>query len=140
MSRNAVLASAAVAVVVIAIVAGLVLVGSPGEQRLRRIDQRRVADLQRLASVLDTYYYANDALPPTLEPLVDGRRLSAVPRDPSTDAVYTYRPTGDRAYELCAVFDRPSDGLDPFPYDVFWSHDGGEKCFSFVVPQRDRGR
>lgn len=135
MSRQQMLAYSAVAVVVIAVAGGLFVVGTPGEQRLRRLDEQRVANLRRLVAALDTFWTETGALPPALEPLVDGRRLSRLPRDPSTDAVYAYRMIGGSRYELCAQFDRPS--VEP---DDFWSHGDGEKCFSFDAATADRRR
>ena len=133
MSRNALLASAAVAAVVIAIVAGLILVGTPGEQRLRRLDGQRIGDLRRLVVAIDRFWDDTGALPPTLELLVDGRRLSRLPRDPATEADYEYRVIEGSRYELCANFDRPSAESDDF-----WSHGDGEKCFSFDAATSNR--
>lgn len=130
MTPQRILAFVAGAAVAAAVVVGLVLVGTPGEQRLRRLDEQRASDLRRLVAAVDAYWNVNGALPAALEPLVDGRRLSALPRDPSTGAAYPYRPFDGSRYELCAAFDRPS-----VEADGFWSHGEGERCFSFDAAQ-----
>lgn len=132
MSPQRIAACASIAVVAVAIAVGLYLSGSPGEQRLRRLDERRVTDLQRLSSALQVYHRQTGQLPADLERLVDGRRLSSLPRDPVTDEPYELRITGDERFELCAEFSRASI-IEP---DGFWSHGPGRKCFEFDYSDR----
>lgn len=117
----------------IAVIFGLLIVGSPGEQRLYRFDEARLEDLQHLARVIDAYWRDHEALPATLSVLVDGRRLSELPRDPATEASYEYAATAANGYELCATFELPSAN-DQTPQ--FWQHTGGRTCYEFDVVQR----
>ena len=117
-----------IALVVAAIVAGLVVSGSPQRQRMLRLDERRVRDLQSLQTSLSYRYTETGALPATLEDLVDGRLLSAVPRDPESGEPYAYEVTARRVFRLCAEFALPSEG--PEPAD-FWAHAAGRQCFDF---------
>ena len=133
MNPHRIAAYASIAVVAIAIAIGLYLSGSPGEQRLRRLDERRVADLQQLASAIQVYHRQTGQLPPDLERLVDGRRLSSLPRDPVTDAPYELRITADERFELCAEFSRASVAERA---DDFWSHGPGRKCVAFDYSDR----
>ena len=49
------------------IVAGLVLAGTPGEERSRQYDERRVSSLEELRfAVVDRYYGSYGHLPDTL--------------------------------------------------------------------------
>jgi hypothetical protein len=124
-----------VVAVAAAVVAGLTVIGSPAEQRLLRLDERRVLDLRRLAQVVSSHWNARQALPLNAADLVDGRSLTRVPLDPSSDEPYEYRVSGQSQFELCAVFDRPSrleDAAD------FWYHDAGRRCFEFDVTQAGR--
>ena len=115
-------------VVAVAVIAGALLVGSPEEQRLLRFDRQRVTNLQLLVRALDSYWEDNLTLPTPLDELVDGRRLSRLPLDPTTDIAYEYQITGANAYRLCADFSRPSaDNAS----DDFWSHATGSHCYSF---------
>jgi hypothetical protein len=118
-----------------AVVAGLAVIGSPAEQRLLRLDERRVLDLRRLAQVVSSHWNARQALPSSAPELVDGRLLTRLPRDPSSDEPYEYRVSGQRQFELCAVFDRPSRAEDAAD---FWYHDAGRRCFEFDVTQAGR--
>jgi hypothetical protein len=125
-----------IAAVVAAVAAGLWSIGSPSEQRLRRLDERRVADLTQLSQTVYWHQDQRDALPSSAAELVDGRRLSRLPLDPSTEEPYEYRVTGERKFEVCAVFDRaspPEDAKD------FWYHDAGRRCFEFDVPDAPDG-
>jgi hypothetical protein len=121
-------AGLAIAVVVAAIVAGLVISGSPERQRVLGLDEQRVRDLQSLAQSLSAYYRNTRELPATLADLVDGRTRSSLPRDPETGEEYAYELPERRVFNLCAEFALPSE--DPQP-DEFWSHEAGRRCFRF---------
>lgn len=117
-----------IALVGIAIVAGLYVAGSPAEQRLLRLDDRRVTDLQRLSRAATRYYSQTDRLPASLDGLADGRRLSSVPRDPESGEPYEYNVHGDGRFELCAEFSRESRQAAERD---FWRHGRGRDCFEF---------
>ena len=117
--------------VVVAVAAGLWVIGSPGEQRLRRLDERRRSDLLELSQAVNWHHSERRALPTSTVELVDGRRLSRLPTDPSTDDPYEYHVTGERKFELCAVFARPSRSEDA---DDFWYHAAGRHCYEFDAP------
>lgn len=120
-----------IAAVVAAVVAGLWSIGSPGEQRLRRFDERRVSDLTQLSQAVYRYHGDQHALPGNASDLVNGRRLSRLPLDPSTEEPYEYRVNGERQFELCAVFDRSSRSEEA---KDFWYHGAGRRCYEFDVP------
>ena len=112
----------------IAVVAGLALSGSPGEQRLKRLDERRIFDLTHLARALDAYWEDHERLPPDVKSLMDGRVLSRIPTDPATDRMYEYHVDEPRRYRLCANFDRPSSEKEA---RGFWAHPDGRQCYEF---------
>jgi type II secretory pathway pseudopilin PulG len=116
-----------VAVVIAAVVAGLVISGSPAEQRRLRADDRRVGDLQQLTRAIQRYYEETERLPETLDALVNGWISSELPRDPDTEAEYDYEITGSSAFRLCAEFARASR---PNAEPEFWSHGAGGHCYS----------
>ena len=66
--------------VVAAIAAGLVLIGSPSAERMRRLDEIRVSDLMQLSRAVDFYWKREGALPPSLDTL-DHRSRRAVSID-----------------------------------------------------------
>ncbi|HEX9878232.1 MAG TPA: hypothetical protein VGC50_16460 [Gammaproteobacteria bacterium] len=126
MNPNRVAAFLGLAVVAVAVLAGLWLAGSPAEQRLHRFDLRRTADLRSLVRMLDLYRQGNDALPEELEALVDGRIMSRLPEDPETSDAYEYRRLSSDAYELCARFSLPAPESER---GDFWYHDAGRQCY-----------
>jgi hypothetical protein len=120
--------------VVAAVAAGLWSIGSPGEQRLRRLDERRVSDLIQLSQAIYRHHNERHALPSAASDVVNGslRGLSRLPLDPSTEEPYEYRVTGERKFELCAVFSGASRSVDA---NDFWYHDAGRRCYEFDVPE-----
>lgn len=122
-----------IAVVAVAVVAGLTLSGSPAEQRLLRFDEQRVSELTQLTSAAQRRWDREQRLPDTAADLLDGRFFTRLPRDPTTGQPYEYRVTGPRRYEVCATFDRSSR---PDLADDFWFHEAGRRCFTFDVTER----
>lgn len=128
MNVNRIAAWSSSAIVAVVVVAGLIIAGSPGEQRLARFDQMRLEDLQGIQRGLTVYWDQHGALPDDLGDLVDGRALNALPTDPASGDAYAYSRRGARAAALCAVFDRPSTDVEP---GSFWHHEAGRRCFDF---------
>ena len=131
----------AAAVIVIAIAgavaAGLSVIESPTQARVRRLDVRRANDLHQLARDVDVFRARRGRLPSTLEDLSGERSLGMRQRDPEHAALYEYRPIDDWQFELCATFGAES-GVAPTGVDrQFWSHGGGRQCF--VVRAREPG-
>lgn len=118
------------------VIAGIVVVGWPDDERLRRLDDRRIAGLQRFARAIDTYAESHDGLPEHAAAFVDGRILSTLPSDPVTNEPYGYQARRaddeDGNYRLCANFDRAS----PAVITGFWVHGPGRHCFDFTAVQR----
>lgn len=133
MTSQRLAAAASIVAVVASVIAGFMLSGSPSEQRLRRLDERRLEDLQQLTSAVDTYWRQQRRLPANLDGLADGRWLARVPSDPVSGLPYRYDKASAQAYRLCADFDRAA----PQP-DGFWAHPRGPHCFAFDVA-RGRG-
>ena len=129
MRAGRVMGIVAVAAVAAAIVGGIIVLGSPSEQRQRRLDERRVQDLRRIAWAVDRYWTRHDSLPPDLAVLAaDGSAHSLA--DPETGASYVYRIDEGRSFELCAVFARQSaDEPPPAPPWRDWTHGAGKHCF-----------
>jgi hypothetical protein len=138
-TANKLLAALASLAVVVAVGAGLYLGGSPGDQRLLRLDERRVQDLRTLAAAIDAHWSAGSRLPADLAQLLTAQRLRSIPTDPVSEARYEYAPA-DGQYSLCATFARPSRDA---AHEDFWAHGAGRHCFAispnsaFGVPRRD---
>ena len=120
-----------------AVIYGIILLGSPSEQRAIQFDQRRESDLQQISFAIDAYWARNEVLPEILEDLQDTRHFIRSVVDPVTGEQYEYQILSDITYELCAVFENDSAKLrgefeKPFSERI-WDHDAGRACFELEV-------
>ncbi len=121
-------------VVVVTVVWGAVLVGSPGTARLHRFDGQRLRDLQTIFREVQSLCHDPDIknelkrpLPQTLEELAALARSERINlTDPDTGERYVYRLKNETKYELCATFSLARDS----DVDVFWNHPSGRHCFT----------
>lgn len=113
-------------VVVGALAGGFYLLGTPAEERTRRLDERRTLDLQRLQLAADLYWTRNGRLPSTLEELAREAGTNIYNRDPVSGQPYEYSVKGAETYELCAVFQGQGQS------GGFWSHGPGRRCFEIT--------
>ncbi|MBI5794018.1 hypothetical protein HZA87_02950 [Candidatus Uhrbacteria bacterium] len=130
-------------VVVGAIVASFILIGSPGKQRDVRMDQQRVGDLQSIQSQVLSYWIQKEVLPTTLDDLKDPFSGYEAPVDPVTGEPYTYTVKGELEFEVCASFETEvtEDGNNVYPtmpyggYGVTgnWAHGIGTTCFTRTI-------
>ena len=134
MTMNKAFAVAGSLAVALVAFGGLYLGGSPSEQRLLRLDERRVGDLRRLSRAVQRRWDKTTRLPQGLDELVDGQKLESVPLDPITDSRYAFEHESLNTYRLCADFSMPS--VNPKPND-FWAHEAGYQCFAFTLVSRD---
>ncbi len=121
-------------VVVVAVVWGSALVGSPGTTRLQRFDQQRLDDLETIFREIQSLCRDPDIknelkrpLPATLDELAALARYERINlTDPETGQRYVYTVKDGTAYELCGTFslERDSD------VEVFWNHPSGRHCFT----------
>lgn len=117
------------------VVTGLILGGSPAEERLRRFDQQRIMSLQQIQNVVIESYVAQfDRLPTSLDEAM--RRSPASPdiyADPETKQLYTYEVLSTETYQLCASFSLPSEAQTDATSPM-WSHGVGYSCFTLQIP------
>lgn len=120
--------------VVLVVGYGIYVVGSPAEQRLLKIDARRVSDLQNISQTIDTYWGMIKELPGTLEDLQGSRSYYVQSiHDPATQKAYGYQVVDGNRYQLCAVFATDSSQREQgvprrYPAKV-WDHGTGRTCF-----------
>lgn len=127
-----------VAAVALVIITGLIVIGSPAEERVRRLDERRAGDLAQIKGAINVYWTSRGQLPGSVELLTEaqGPYLRGYDRDPVTRESYEYRVLDPTTYELCAEFQRPSD--DEPPHLAEWSHPAGARCFRLVPEKTTR--
>lgn len=130
-------------VVVVAVVSGFFIVGTPQQAREMRYDEQRANDLQTIQYQITNYYQAKHTLPANLSELTDALSGSRAPVDPKTAQAYEYAVKGTLSFELCANFAQssvasrasyPEPSLAPSGkgFDN-WQHEAGHKCFQRTI-------
>ncbi len=150
-SRAKTVGLAAGVLVLIAIVSGFFIMGTPGQVRLLRFDTQKVSDLQNIQWQIVNYWQQKERLPQSLEELKDPLSGITIPVDPQNGVNYGYRvTTPPYAFELCASFNKEGIG-DPYMARPImaspamekgvegdnWQHAAGEACFERTIdPER----
>ena len=139
-------------VVLVVIVAGFFVVGSPKEERIRQFDERRVQDLQFIQGEVLNFWLNKARLPKDLSEIRDDIRGVLAPKDPETGAEYSYQVKAPETFALCATFSLSNDRyqctskqcsrsapVPPAPAGPYytgeyglnqnWDHGPGQVCF-----------
>ncbi|MDD3897260.1 MAG: DUF5671 domain-containing protein [Candidatus Peribacteraceae bacterium] len=135
----------ALAVAGIAIVWGIVLVGSPASERLRKFDDRRVENLRSLQDAVFNIVYDYrpydveqkpvQPIPATVAEVASGtKEYKLETADPETGVPYDYVVLSPDTFKLCATFtyERSVD------YDLVWNHGPGYQCFTFDLDDHSK--
>lgn len=132
MSRDGWAAVAATVAVVVVVILGFRVLGSPANQRQVQADLRRVQTLADLAQQINQRWSSGSRpLPGDLESFP-----KAVKEDPVNGQPFVYHARSNEEYELCADFatdnrDAPTaNTADP------WIHPRGEYCFQFYASRQ----
>jgi 4-amino-4-deoxy-L-arabinose transferase-like glycosyltransferase len=132
-------------VIIVSIIWGFVVLGSPWTQQQIKYDEQRVSDLQNINYQVQNYYQTNGSLPNTISDL-SGVNYSTIPVDPQTGKPYEYVLGGQstKSYQLCATFNKDSKNTSsvlpvgvssPYVYDGGpWFHTVGHFCFAEAIP------
>lgn len=127
------------------IIIGFFIVGTPNGQRQRRMDERRMSDLQMVQTQIVDYWTKKETLPTNLESLEDNISGFIIPTDPETEKSYEYNILEPLKFELCADFATSDEDFQPrgkntmyydSPYGSFqqnWDHAAGRVCFSRTI-------
>lgn len=131
---------AVAALIVLTIVSGFFIIGTPQEARQQRLDDQRVSDLQMIQSEVINYWQKKGELPPNLQALSDPLSYFTLPKDPVSGADYEYENTSASApsFELCATFATESrtqqaSYAKPYYGNENWDHPAGHTCFNRAV-------
>lgn len=119
-------------IILVFIILGFGILGSPKEQRFLRQDAQKVSNLQEIQWQVINYWQTYGSIPET---------LPNIPLDPQTGNPYVYKRTGNMTFQLCAEFNRESPYGDNvrvpevayplkgvMPNDN-WEHSAGLQCF-----------
>ena len=140
------------ALVIVAIIAGFFIMGSPATQRKLRQDDQRINDLRSIQAQVTDFYRDTERLPEDLDEMRDELLGYYINTDPETGESYEYAPTGDLTFEVCATFALPLPEIeddrvigDSYDWRVRelkqtaeeWAHDSGRTCFEREIdPER----
>lgn len=132
------------AFIIISIVLGFKVMGSPMTQRQEKYDKQKLENLQSIQWQIVTYWQQKNTLPDNLEQLKDPISNWVPPIDPQSNVGYEYQKTGELSFSLCAHFNRenqngkggegsqvmPMYGPDPIGRaGENWAHTAGRYCF-----------
>lgn len=127
--------------VILSIIGGFYVMGSPFTQRMRKFDDMRINDLQSIQWQIVNYWQQKGIIPTKLSDLTDSISGFTAPVDPDTAGNYNYKISSATTFKLCANFDLASDetkiSIMPEPYGMEpgsskrdnWSHKEGLQCF-----------
>lgn len=132
-------------IIIISIVAGFFVVGSPSTQREYRFDERRIDDLQVIQNEIVNYWRQKNTLPQELKGLENSISGFMPPTDPKTGDSYEYIAVDLLNFDLCAIFGTSSMyDSEKIPayrsrlyykdhYRQNWSHGAGRTCFRRTI-------
>ncbi|MFA5888785.1 MAG: DUF5671 domain-containing protein [Candidatus Paceibacterota bacterium] len=126
---------ASVLVILLSIVWGFSVLGSPRTQRLLKYDEQKVNDLASISNKINTYYSQKGDLPVVL---ADTGLDYYVPEvDSQSQKPYEYTKTGNTTYNICAEFNKAStEGNQRYKYPSYlstWQHPAGRYCFNKTI-------
>ncbi len=142
MSKNKIWAISVSAIMLAAVIVGLVFSGSPDQVRKIKADNSRVSLLSQINNSVDSYYQDKKSLPVALADLQKqpNHYLPSI-KDPITGSAIEYAVLTTTRYQLCATFDLASPNDDRmeqyyYPYDKigFWQHSAGRYCYQLEAP------
>jgi len=132
---------AAGTLVLVTIIAGFFIMGSPAQVRLYRYDAQKVSDLQNIQYQIINYWQQKESLPTNIADLADPLSGWSIPTGPQGDS-YRYEKLGNQSFKLCATFNAVAQKGDlknvttPVMHGVEsenWQHGIGEVCFDRTI-------
>ncbi len=140
MSRGAgrrALAVAVTLVVVAAVGVAFLVLGTPGDERLRRLDEARIVDLMALRGAAAEHFAREGRLPESLDQLARRSPRAVRTTEPGRGRLYGYEALDDSSFRLCATFDFATPNEPTRPGLATWAHRAGRQCFRFRIGQNE---
>lgn len=137
-------------VILVFILVGFSVLGSPKTQKLIRYDNQKIEDLQNIQWQVISYWQTNGFLPTSLSDIINTQSYTKIPTDPQTQTTYEYNKTDTMNFELCAEFNKenlevnikygssamPISGIDSkndYLQNNNWNHGTGHVCFPRII-------
>jgi hypothetical protein len=124
----------------VSVVVGFFIIGTPATQRNRRFDETRVQNLQMMQNQVINYWTQKGVLPNQISLINDSISGFVTPVDPKTNQAYGYRVVDQKTFELCADFETINDVsktmMEGQYYDSFnqnWNHRAERTCFNRAI-------
>lgn len=133
------LAVLAIVVAVGTVVASIVMMGGPNEQRRVRIDANRIDDLAGIENAVRAHVVEHGALPPNLAALKHPGRVLML-EDREGRGAYQYTVVDKKRFRLCATFDTDTAQRPTTEYPASlpqWAHGKGRQCFTLILSPKD---
>jgi len=126
-------------IILVSVIGGFVVFGSPSFARKIQFDERKISDLQNIQYQILNYWQTKKELPPNLGVFRDSFSGYNVPKDPQTQNDYEYniKDKDNLVFELCAVFNTESRKFSQgkitqprmLTISENWEHNSGRFCF-----------
>jgi len=130
-------------IILLAIVYGIIIIGSPSKRRALVLDQTRVNDLMSIQYQIVYQKWENKGVIPTkIDELNDPITGFILPLDPETKQNYEYKKLAKNSFELCATFKTVSAttssnaATQTYPTTAVnenWQHGVGRVCFDRTI-------
>jgi hypothetical protein len=131
--------SVSILLILISIVWGFSVIGSPQTQRLLKYDEQKVSNLTEINYQIVDYWQQKNVLPSAITDLSNANNYFVAPIDPQDNSPYEYRKTGNLSYELCATFNKTTKGMEEetnisaLSRGTSWNHPAGQYCFTQTI-------
>jgi len=131
--------------VLLSVILGFWVMGSPYTQKEKRFDAERVSNLQTIQYQIVSYWQAKQKLPAVLGDVEDPISGFVLPVDPANKMPYEYAVKGKTSFQLCATFTRDTlkgTGITEFTTPAYpykngvnenWQHGVGKVCFDRTI-------
>jgi len=138
-------------IVLLVIIYGITVIGSPATQRAKMMDDQRISDLSNIQyQIVYSQWENKGTVPATLDALKDPISGYTLPLDPETKLSYEYTMLSKNSFELCATFKTVSTTdmqnsikMQPvlYPYangtiNENWQHGAERTCFTRTIDEK----
>jgi hypothetical protein len=123
--------------VLVSIVGGMMLIGSPMTQRELRLDAQQVQELSYIQNGVLNYWQQTGTLPESMDDLMND--FTSYPQGIEGRPSYVYEKKGDLSFDICATFAEPSvspqySQIEPMlAENNNWDHGEGYHCFTRTI-------
>jgi hypothetical protein len=151
--HNIIFGIIAILIFMVSIIYSFLIMGSPAKQRLLRLDEKRVTDLQSIQYQIITYWQQKEKLPENLSVLSNSMNGFSLPVPPEFQNgekyEFTIKDEKKLTFELCADFSLPiqkgwqeNNYTNTMPTSLeinrvggneSWNHDVGRTCYSRTI-------